>query len=125
MEDPVKKVWERCDGVGADVVIECAGTKVSCEQSVMMARTGGKVVMAALASEPITIPWTTLTLAEVDLIGVRANPNTNEQALALMANGTVNAGSILTHTFPLEKFGEALETFVERRGGAMKVVLHP
>jgi threonine dehydrogenase-like Zn-dependent dehydrogenase len=32
---------------------------------------------------------------------------------------------IHTHTFPLDEFGEALATFVERRGGAMKVVLEP
>ena len=46
-------------------------------------------------------------------------------ALALMANGAVTTEGIHTHTFPLDQFAEALATFVERRDGAMKVVLEP
>jgi threonine dehydrogenase-like Zn-dependent dehydrogenase len=42
-----------------------------------------------------------------------------------MANGTVKTDGIHTHTFPLAQFGEALATFVERRDGAMKVVIEP
>jgi L-iditol 2-dehydrogenase len=32
---------------------------------------------------------------------------------------------LISHTFPLEKFAEALDTFVSRRDGAMKVVIEP
>jgi Threonine dehydrogenase and related Zn-dependent dehydrogenases len=42
-----------------------------------------------------------------------------------MANGAVTTEGIHTHTFPLDQFAEALATFVERRDGAMKVVLEP
>jgi L-iditol 2-dehydrogenase len=32
---------------------------------------------------------------------------------------------LITHVFPLEEFGKALDTFVNRREGAMKVVIEP
>jgi threonine dehydrogenase-like Zn-dependent dehydrogenase len=37
----------------------------------------------------------------------------------------VTTEGIHTHTFALTDFAEALATFVERREGAMKVVLEP
>ena len=61
----------------------------------------------------------------LDVLGMRAKPNTAAPALALMASGAVTTDGIHTHTFPLDQFAEALATFVERRDGAMKVVLEP
>ena len=90
-----------------------------------MVRKGGKLVMTALAKEPIPIEWSKLTLAQVNFIGVRANPNTSDAALAMLADGRVNGKALHTHSFPLDQFGEALATFVEKRDGAMKVVLKP
>ncbi|GAB4243453.1 MAG: alcohol dehydrogenase catalytic domain-containing protein [Thermoleophilia bacterium] len=123
--DPVERVLELTGGKGADVVIECAGTAAACAQSIAMTGKGGRLVMNGIPTEPIEIPWSKIVLEEFDMLGVRANPNTSEAALGLIANGSVEAGPILTHTFPLEKFGEALATFVERRDGALKVVVNP
>jgi L-iditol 2-dehydrogenase len=123
--DPVVRVRELTGGRGADVVIECAGTKTACQQSVGMVKKGGRLVMNGIPTEPIEIPWGKVVLDEIDMLGVRANPNTSVPALALIANGTVTVGPILSHTFPLAEFGEALATAVERRDGAMKVVVLP
>jgi L-iditol 2-dehydrogenase len=50
---------------------------------------------------------------------------TVHQALALMEQGKIRANDLITHTFPLTQINEAIETFVERRDGAIKVVVHP
>jgi L-iditol 2-dehydrogenase len=123
--DPVARVRELTGGRGADVVIECAGTKTACQQSVGMVKKGGRLVMNGIPTEPIEIPWGKVVLDEIDMLGVRANPNTSVPALALIANGTVTVGPLLSHTFPLAEFAEALATAVERRDGAMKVVVLP
>lgn len=81
--------------------------------------------MTALSKEPIPIEWSKLTLSQVNFIGVRANPNTSDAALVMLADGRVNGKLLHTHSFPLEKFGEALATFVEKRDGAIKVVVKP
>ena len=42
-----------------------------------------------------------------------------------MAQGKITAGDLITHTFPLERIHEAIDTFVQRRDGAIKVIVHP
>jgi hypothetical protein len=32
---------------------------------------------------------------------------------------------LVTHTFPLERYGDALHTFAERVDGALKVLIRP
>lgn len=123
--DPAEQVQEITAGNGADVVIECAGSATACRWAIGMTRKGGRLVMNGIPTEPVEIPWSKIVLDEIDMLGVRANPNTSEAALALIANGSVAVGPILTHTFPLSEFGEALATFTERRDGALKVVVTP
>jgi L-iditol 2-dehydrogenase len=123
--EPAKSLWEHTGGRGADVVFECAGVRASCEQSVLMAKKGGRVVMVGNPIEPATIPWSKVSLDEIELIGCRANPNVSDRALRLMSSGVIKADVILTHHFALEEFGDALATFVEQRDGAMKVVINP
>ena len=95
------------------------------KRQIKSTRKAGRLVMAGLPTDTINVPWGPMTLAELDILGVRANPSTAAPALALMANGAVTTEGIHTHTFPLDQFAEALATFVERRDGAMKVVLEP
>jgi L-iditol 2-dehydrogenase len=105
--------------------VECAGKQQAIDWAIQSTRKAGRIVMAGLPTDTINVPWGPMTLAELDVLGVRANPNTSAPALALMANGMVTTDGIHTHTFPLDQFSEALATFVERRDGAMKVVLEP
>jgi L-iditol 2-dehydrogenase len=125
VDDPVAKVMELTRGIGVDCTLECAGTQQAIDWAIKATRKAGRLVMAGLPTDAITVPWGPMTLAELDILGVRANPNTAAPALALMANGAVTTKGIHTHTFALTDFAEALATFVERREGAMKVVLEP
>jgi threonine dehydrogenase-like Zn-dependent dehydrogenase len=59
----------------------------------------------------------------VDLIGVRSGSGEYPTFISLMATGKVSAKGLITHTFPLEKINLAMETFRERRGGAIRVVM--
>jgi L-iditol 2-dehydrogenase len=47
------------------------------------------------------------------------------RALALLARGEVDVKRLVTHHFPLERFSDAWTTFIERRDGAIRVMLHP
>jgi len=123
--DPVRRVLDLTDGYGAEVVIECAGTREACMRAIDMTKRGGRVVMVGIPTDRVEIPWSKIVLDQIDMVGVRSNPNTSTPALALIANGAVKVRPIVTHIFPLRDFGIALSTFVERRDGAMKVVLIP
>jgi L-iditol 2-dehydrogenase len=47
------------------------------------------------------------------------------RSLALFGAGKIRAKPLITHHFPLEQIGEAFDTFIHRRGGAIKVIVHP
>ena len=66
-----------------------------------------------------------IVLEEIDLFGVRANRNTMEEVLPLIASGRVRVKPLVTHRFDLAEYGEALHTFAERVDGALKVLVKP
>jgi len=124
--DVVAKVREITGGIGVDEAFEAAGSQDSPGQCIKMARKNGKV---ALISLPVTddhaIPVKTMVMNQIALLGSRANPNCSKDVLELIASGRINAKGMITHTFPLREIHKALDTFVNRIDGAMKVVVHP
>jgi threonine dehydrogenase-like Zn-dependent dehydrogenase len=123
--DPVSAVRERTGGLGADVAVDSAGTKDSVGQAIGMVRKGGRVAFTGIPKEPATIEFQKIVLEEIDLYGVRANRNTMEEVIPLIADGRIPAAKLITHHFKLADFGEALRTFNERVDGALKVIVEP
>src|SRR2546428_10349190 len=121
----VESVGERTGGLGADVAVDAAGRKDSVRQSSQMVRKGGRVAFTGIPKEPATIDFQKIVLEEIDLYGVRANQNTMEEVIPLIADGRIPAAKLITHHFKLSQFGEALRTFNERVDGALKVIVEP
>jgi threonine dehydrogenase-like Zn-dependent dehydrogenase len=48
-----------------------------------------------------------------------------EKAVALMGSGRVKVRPLMHGDYGLEQFGDALEAFRSRKGGAYRVMLHP
>ena len=71
------------------------------------------------------VPIKRMVLDEIELIGNRANPNTAEPAIAMMHEGRVDLKPLMSHTFPLSDFATALETYEQRKDGAMKIAIKP
>jgi L-iditol 2-dehydrogenase len=64
-------------------------------------------------------------MREIDVLGVRADPNTCDEVIPLINNGAVQIKPMLTHHFPLDKFGEAMDTFTQKLDNAVKVIIEP
>lgn len=124
-EDSAAKVRELTGGRGADVAVDSAGTKDSVRQAILMVRKGGRVAFTGIPKEPAQIDFQKIVLEEIDLYGVRANRNTMEEVIPLMADGRIQADRLITHHFPLSRFADALRTFNERVDGALKVIVEP
>ena len=71
------------------------------------------------------LPYKYIVHNEVAIFGSRANPNVSWKIVQAIASGKLKVDDLVTHTFPLEEFGLALDTFVGRKGGAIKVVIEP
>jgi L-iditol 2-dehydrogenase len=124
--DPVAAVRHLSNGKGANVAIDTGGTTESIRQAVDVLRKGGRVAFTGVPTEGDTVlPMQKIVLEEIDLFGVRANRNTMEEVLPLIVSGRVRVQPLITHTFALEDYGQALDTFANRVDGALKVLVRP
>ncbi len=59
------------------------------------------------------------------LIRVESCAVCRSDLVSLLATGRVSLAPLVSHAYPLGRFEEAIATFRERAGGAVKVVLRP
>ena len=125
-ENAVERVLELTNGKGVDLVLEAAGGNDSLQQAIEMTRKGGRISIIAFYKEPITADISMAVRSRINLYTTRGEGRLNvHRALSLMAQGKLDGKSLITHTFNLEDIKVAIDTFVERRDGAIKVVVHP
>ena len=128
-DEAAAKTREALGGRGADVVIEFAGSAEAARQAIAIARRGGRVVLAGstgLGKELSGVDLSSIVRGHLDIRGSLANPKgISGRGLELIARGAVDVKPLMTHAFRLDQFAEAWDTFVERRGGAIRVMLHP
>jgi L-iditol 2-dehydrogenase len=124
-EDPVAAVM-KLTGIGADFVIDCAGTEESVNQAIRMTNRGGRICLAAFPHKPVTIDLPHAVRNNIYIFGIRGEGRSaTRRAMALMAQRRFNAKLIHTHTFNLADLPEALRYARERVDGAIKVVVRP
>jgi len=123
--DVVEAIKEMTGGLGVPRVLECAGTTQAIRQSCLAASKGGVVSVIGIPHADPELPIKRMVLDEVELVGNRANPNTAEAAIAMLAEGRVDLKPLLSHRFPLREFATALDVYEGRKDGAMKVAIKP
>lgn len=123
--DPVEMIMEKTGGLGADVILDCAGVPDTFRWSITALRKGGRVAAVGIPTEGVDLDLQELVLYEKELVGVRATAGEMRHVIPLVAAGRIRATNLITHSFPLAKFSEAVDTFNQRRDCAMKVIIEP
>lgn len=121
-ESTVAEVREATEGLGAEVVLEAAGTPEGMKQAVDLVRVGGTVVYAGLPPQKIVpIEAIRVTRDEITIRGVEGNlPDDRRRALRLLTSGALRARPFVTHEYRLDQAGEAFETVAS--GAACKAI---
>src|SRR6195952_273124 len=123
-ENAVDIVRQLTGGIGADYVIECAGTEATVNQAIHMTNRGGKICLAAFPHHPVTTDIAHLVKNNIYVYGIRGEGRSaTRRAMALMAERKFDATKIHTHTFTLEDLPTALKYARERIEDAIKVVV--
>jgi threonine dehydrogenase-like Zn-dependent dehydrogenase len=123
-EDAVEMVKQLTGGIGADYVVECAGTEATLNQAVHMTNRGGKICLAAFPHEPVTMDLAHLVKNNIYAYGIRGEGRSaSRRVMALMAEKRFDATKIHTHTFPLADLPTALRYARDRVEDAIKVVV--
>ena len=123
--DPVAAVRELTGGLGADVVLECAGVPDTLTWAMAMLRRGGRCAMVGIPTEDVALAIQPLVLDELELVGSRASAGEMRRVMPFVANGRMRVGELITHSFPLSEYEKALAVFNDRSSGAIKIIIHP
>ena len=122
-EDPVERVLDMTDGYGCDVFIEATGHPQAVIQGLHMIRRLGTFVEFSVMREPVTVDWTIIgDTKELNIHGSHLGPYAYPIAIDYIHQGIIDAGLLVSHTFPLDEFQAAIDK-VEEAKDSMKVLL--
>lgn len=124
--DPVKAIRELTGGYGADVVIECAGTKLAWETAVDAARRGGRVLWfgGLPAGTKVELDAARLHYGEIDLLNMHGGTAAEAfEAFDLITRGAINVAALLSGDLPLEQVELAMKKMIS--GDVVKLVIDP
>jgi hypothetical protein len=112
------------DGIGADFVLECVGTKESMDQAIRSARPGGMVGYVGVPNGGPELPVRALFNRNVGVNGgVAPVRGYIEELLPEVLSGAITPGRVFDLELPLAEVAEAYAAMDERR--AIKVLLRP
>jgi len=127
-EDLPQRVRELTGGIGFDVVIENTGAASAVEQTLDIARNGGRIlisgggirggIMARLDTRKIIVK-------ELELYGEISHVWTSwKTAIQLVAEGKVKVRPLVSHVFPLEQWERAFD-LAATSPDALRVAINP
>jgi L-iditol 2-dehydrogenase len=125
VDEPVAAVRAMTDGLGADVVLECAGVPETVGWALGMLRRGGRCAAVGIPTQDVQIPMQKLVLDELELVGSRASAGEMRRVMPHVAQGRMRVGETITHRFPLAQYQQAIDTFNDRTSGAIKIIIRP
>jgi len=127
--DPVEKIFQLNDRKGADAVIVATGDREASQQALKIGGSRSRTVFFGGAGyspeDSVSLNLWEGTLADKEIAFSWLSPFTFPAALKAISRGLVKVKPLVTHTFPLEKTGEAIETAEKRLGNAIKVQVKP
>ena len=124
--DIVNSVKSLVGDLGADYVVECAGTEKALDDAIMMTNRGGKICLAAFPHDPIKVNIPYMVINNIYMYGIRGEgKSATHRAMAFMKQKRFNAKLVHTHTFKMSELPTALKYAKERIDGAIKVVIKP
>jgi 2-desacetyl-2-hydroxyethyl bacteriochlorophyllide A dehydrogenase len=130
-EDPVERVMEITNGVGADCVIECVGhyrvvegQEAPLAQAVKMIRTAGRIVTAGLGEQLSAVHFKTLVIKEGQMIASRVTLGEFPRALRLMSKGLLHPDLLVTDRMPLKDITAAFAKVDREDPSTIKVVMN-
>jgi erythritol/L-threitol dehydrogenase len=123
--DVVSEVKRLTGGYGCDVYIEATGHIEAVPQGLRMIRRLGTFVEFSVFTKAATIDWTIIgDTKELNIHGSHLGPYCYPLAMDMMLKGQIPAEEIVTHTFPMESYAEALQMVIEAKE-SIKVMLQP
>jgi (R,R)-butanediol dehydrogenase / meso-butanediol dehydrogenase / diacetyl reductase len=107
-------------------VFECAGTPAAAALALELVRPLGRVVLAGIALEPLSLPAPAIVFKEAELIGALTYRRAEfAEAIELLASGRIPSDRLITDVVGLDRAEDAFQTLTAPGNTHMKVLLKP
>jgi erythritol/L-threitol dehydrogenase len=108
-EKAIDIVKSLTDGYGCDVYIENTGSPAGATQGLEMIRKLGRFVEFSVFSAETTTDWSVIgDRKELDIRGAHLGPYSYPIAIDLINRGLATSKGIVTHSFPIDQWDEAI-----------------
>lgn len=133
-EDLKEKVLEYTGGNGADIALECAGSKITQEQCLLVTRKQGKVGYLGIAYSDVTLreeAFENIFRRELTLKGfwnAYSAPFPGKEwtdSISLVNSGDIILKPLISHRYPLDQVKEAFDMILNRKENYTKVMILP
>ena len=109
-----------------DVVLLCTGAAAAMDLAVEVTRPGGTIVVVGLFGEPrVPVDLDTVVTNDLIVIGVNGSPHLWPDTIAAVTSGALVLDPLVSHRFPLDRAGEAIELARRAPNGTLKVLVTP
>ncbi|SDZ48123.1 zinc-dependent alcohol dehydrogenase [Herbiconiux ginsengi] len=123
-DDAESAVGAFSNGLGADLVVDCAGLAATLEAGPLLSRSGGTVVLVSTPLKPVTINPGIWLGREVSLMASLAHLNPEFYVtIELMISGRLQTAPLIDKTVGLGGLQDALAQLAS--GGAVKILIDP
>lgn len=120
--DLAQTVSELTGGIGADMVVDCAGSSASIGTSLSIVKKAGRYCQIGLGGKPATMDFDQICLKELTLIGSFATcPSSWDRAIRLISEGAVNLQMLISRRYDLADWENAISFATDKQG--LKVLL--
>jgi len=121
----MKEIRAQTNGLGADVVIEAAGSSVTIQQAFSAVRKGGTVLLLGLTGHPKEeVPLERVTLDELNLHGtMRYAMGDFPEAIEMIHQRSIDLDSLILKRFALVETPEVFEETVRSPQNVLKSVM--
>jgi alcohol dehydrogenase len=122
--DPLQRIQELTDGLGADVVIEAVGVPETFELCTTLVRPGGRVANIGVHGKPATLHLEDLWIRNVTITTGLVDTYSTPTLLRMLGAGQLDVSKMVTHRFTFDEFMTAYDVFADPAStGALKVVV--
>ena len=111
-------------GAAADLVVECSGAAPAFGDALKVIRHGGRMSVAAMYPERVTLRPDRFVEKELEIHGSFAYKDEFGRVIDLMEQGAIDKDIFVSHTFGLEDTLEAFKTQLDK-DASLKVMVEP
>ena len=130
-DEALAAVEEVTSGALCDVVVEATGKQAPLDLAARLTRVRGRLVIAGYHQDgPRQVDMQLWNWRGLDVINAHERDPARyrrgvRHAVQAVLEGRIDVQPLLTHSYPLDRLGEALDTTRDRPDGFLKALVHP